>query len=152
MQSGMGTQSTATIMVMFSLLCLAGEKRGSLCFSLYVSICLKYFITYYTRPPKKTKKRKFIQHSFITHCCCCLITSVVSAFVQPYGMYSPPGSSLHGILQARVQEWVAYPFSRGSSRPRNRIQVAYIACNSLPAELPGKPSSLTTTTKNIKLY
>ena len=28
---------------------------------------------------------------------------------------SPPGSSIHGILQARILEWVAYPFSKGSS-------------------------------------
>ena len=32
---------------------------------------------------------------------------------------SPPGSSVHRILQARIPEWVAIPFSRGSSRPRN---------------------------------
>ena len=32
---------------------------------------------------------------------------------------SPPASSVHGILQARILEWVAIPFSRGSSRPRN---------------------------------
>ena len=29
--------------------------------------------------------------------------------------WSPPGSSLHGISQARIQEWLAIPFSRGSS-------------------------------------
>ena len=33
---------------------------------------------------------------------------------------SPPGSSVHGILQARVPEWVAMPTSRGSSRSRDR--------------------------------
>ena len=32
---------------------------------------------------------------------------------------SPPGSSVHGISQARIREWVAIPFSRGSSWPRN---------------------------------
>ena len=32
---------------------------------------------------------------------------------------SLPGSSIHGILQARTLEWVAFPFSRGSSRPRD---------------------------------
>ena len=31
---------------------------------------------------------------------------------------SPPDSSFHGILQARILEWVAIPFSRGSSQPR----------------------------------
>ena len=40
---------------------------------------------------------------------------------------SPPGSSVHGILQARVLEWAAVPFSRGSSRPRDRTRVSYIA-------------------------
>ena len=39
----------------------------------------------------------------------------------------PPGSSIHGILQARILEWVAIPFSRGSSRPRDRTQVSHIA-------------------------
>ena len=40
---------------------------------------------------------------------------------------SPPGSSVHGILQARILEWVAIPFSRGSSWPRDRTWVSRIA-------------------------
>ena len=36
-------------------------------------------------------------------------------------------SSVHGILQARILEWVAIPFCRGSSQPRDRTQVSYIA-------------------------
>ena len=40
---------------------------------------------------------------------------------------SPPSSSVHGILQARILEWVAISFSRGSSQPRDRTQVSYIA-------------------------
>ena len=36
-------------------------------------------------------------------------------------------SSLHGILQARILEWVAISFSRGSSQPRERTQVSHIA-------------------------
>ena len=40
---------------------------------------------------------------------------------------SPPGSSVHGILQARILEWVAIPFSRGSSRPRDQTQISCIA-------------------------
>ena len=39
---------------------------------------------------------------------------------------SPPGSSLSGIFQAGIVEWVAIPFSRGSSQPRDRSRVAYI--------------------------
>ena len=40
---------------------------------------------------------------------------------------SPPDSSVHGILQARILEWVAIPFSRDSSWPRNWTWVYYIA-------------------------
>ena len=39
--------------------------------------------------------------------------------------YSLPGSSVHGILQARILEWVAFTFSRGSSQPRDRTQVSH---------------------------
>ena len=38
---------------------------------------------------------------------------------------SPPCPSIRGILQARIREWVAIPFSRGSSQPRNLTQVSY---------------------------
>ena len=41
---------------------------------------------------------------------------------------SPPGSSVHGILQARTLEWVAIPFSRGSSQPRDRTQISFSSC------------------------
>ena len=39
---------------------------------------------------------------------------------------SPPGSSVHGIVQASLLEWVAISFSRGSSRPRDRTLVSCI--------------------------
>ena len=41
---------------------------------------------------------------------------------------SPPGFSTHGILQARVLEWVAMPSSRGASRLRDRICLSYFSC------------------------
>ena len=54
--------------------------------------------------------------------------SVVSHSLWPHGLYcSPPGSSVHGILQTRILEWVAIPFSRGSSQPRDWTQVSCIA-------------------------
>ena len=40
---------------------------------------------------------------------------------------SPPGSSVQGILQARILKWLDIPFTRGSSLPRDRTQVSYIA-------------------------
>ena len=41
---------------------------------------------------------------------------------------SPLGASVHGILQARILEWVAISSSRGSSRSRDRTRVSYISC------------------------
>ena len=40
---------------------------------------------------------------------------------------SPPGSSVRGILQARILEWVAMPSSRGSSQPRDRTCIFYVS-------------------------
>ena len=40
---------------------------------------------------------------------------------------SLPGSTVHGILQARILEWAAISFSRGSSQPRDQTQVSCIA-------------------------
>ena len=42
--------------------------------------------------------------------------------------HSPPGSSVHGILQARTLEWVAISSSRGSSQPRFQTHVSYVSC------------------------
>ena len=50
----------------------------------------------------------------------------------------PPGSSVHGILQARIPEWVAIPFSRRSSQPRIEPRFPTLQLDSLPAEPPGK--------------
>ena len=53
---------------------------------------------------------------------------------------SPPGSSVHGILQARILEWVAISFPRGSSRPRDRTHVSHTAGRRFTSEPPGKPN------------
>ena len=59
--------------------------------------------------------------------------------------------TVHGILQVRILEWVALPFSRGSSQPRDRTQVSCIQAVSLLAELPRKPKVLDYTCI-LKLY
>ena len=56
-------------------------------------------------------------------CVCVCVCSVVSNSTD----CSLPGSFVHGILQARILEWVAIPFSRGSSQPRDWTQVSCIA-------------------------
>ena len=53
-------------------------------------------------------------------CCCCSVAQLCPTLCHP------PGSSVCGILQARILEWVAMPFSRGSSRPRDRTRISCI--------------------------
>ena len=55
---------------------------------------------------------------------------------------SPPGSSVHGILQARILEWLAISFSRGSSQHRIKPASPALAGRFITSEPPGKPSSL----------
>ena len=52
---------------------------------------------------------------------------------------SPPGSSIHGIFQARVLEWVVISFSRGSSQRRDRTQVSRITGRRFPVPATRKP-------------
>ena len=59
--------------------------------------------------------------------------------------YGPPYSSVLGILQARTLEWVAIPFSRGSSQPRDRTKLPAalaLASGFVTTEPPGKPTAL----------
>ena len=42
--------------------------------------------------------------------------------------HSPPGSSVHGILQARILEWIAIPFCKGSSWSRDQTHISYVFC------------------------
>ena len=58
--------------------------------------------------------------------CASQVASVVS-LCNPMDC-SPPGSSVHGILQARILEWVAMPSCRGSSLPRDWTHVSYVSC------------------------
>ena len=62
---------------------------------------------------------------FGKYMCCVLSCLGMSNSATP--RWGPPGSSVHGILQATILEWVAMPFSRGSSQPRERTQVSHIA-------------------------
>ena len=42
--------------------------------------------------------------------------------------YSPPGSSIHGIFQARILKWVAISSSRRSSQPKDWTHISYVSC------------------------
>ena len=57
---------------------------------------------------------------------CMLVAQSYPAVCNPMD-YSPSGASVHRISQVRMLEWVAIPFSRGSSQPRDRTRVSCIA-------------------------
>ena len=62
----------------------------------------------------------------------------VQLFCNPMDC-SLPGSSVHGILQARILEWVAIPFSRGYFQLRINLCLPSLQADSLPSEPPGSP-------------
>ena len=81
------------------------------------------------------------------HVCVCVYDQSLSCvwlYASPYGLCGPPGSSVHGILQARILEWVAISSSRGSSWPRDRAHIFCTSCTvaDSSAEPPEKPPSL----------
>ena len=107
--------------------------------------CLDYHstsqVTITPRPHSSTSSRNMS-----------LVAQVCPSLCDPMDC-SPPGSSAHGTLQARILEWVAICFSRGSSPPGGQTQVFCIAGRFFTVEphnsyhvtlpgLPGQPPSL----------
>ena len=79
------------------------------------------------------------------HCCCyCLGAQSCPILCNPMDC-SPPGSSVHGISQARILEWIAISFSKGSSQPRDQTLVG----RCFTAEPPGKPHMGHTYSKKV---
>ena len=119
--------------------------------SFFQSLCNSYLIlcteedTMGTKCPNILKELELIGGT-ISKCiklCACMLSrfSHVWCFATPW---TPSGSSVQGILQARILEWVARPSSRGSSRLTDWTCVSYLlylCCqiDSLPPVPPGKP-------------
>ena len=63
---------------------------------------------------------------------------VAQSYLTLYNLMdcSPSGSSVHGVSQARILEWVAMPSSRGSSQPRDQTQVSHIEGRFIPVRAP----------------
>ena len=82
---------------------------------------------FYQEKRKKKNQRSHFETGPWDHWFCTSIwldhrvlkVKVVSNSLWHHGLYSPPSSSVHGILQARILEWVAIPFSSGSSLSRD---------------------------------
>ena len=70
--------------------------------------------------------------------CCAQLLQSCPTLCSPMDC-SLPGSNVHGILQARILEWVAMPSSRGSSWPRDWIHISVIADGFFTTEPLGKP-------------
>ena len=85
-------------------------------------------------------------------CVCMSVTQLCPTLCDPMNC-SPPGFSVHGILQARTLEWIAIPFSRGSSWPRDRTLVSCTAGIFFTFWDTGKPHyNLITSFKTPSLY
>ena len=69
---------------------------------------------------------------------CVLVAQLCLTLRNPMD-YSPPASSVHGILQARILEWVVIPFSRGPSQSQSQPRSPTLQADSLLSEPPGKP-------------
>ena len=75
----------------------------------------------------KGSRRALIQVRAIYVVWYCLVAQSCQTHCSPMDS-DLPGSSDHGISQARILEWVAISFSRVSSQPRDRTSVSYISC------------------------
>ena len=81
----------------------------------------------------------FVSFFQILHMWCVLAVQSCLTLWDPKDC-SPPGSSILGIFQARILEWVAILFSRGSSWPRNRTQISCITGTFFTIWRLGKPT------------
>ena len=84
-------------------------------------------------------------------CCCYLLTKLCPTLCNSMD-YGPPGSSVHGILQARILEWGAISTSRGSSRPRDWSRISCIDRRVFHCWATREAWKPTKYTENLSLY
>ena len=74
------------------------------------------------------RRSRELRQCFIKHCRIpwCVLAQSNLTLCDPMDC-GPPGSSVHGVLHARILEWVAISSSRGSSQPRDRIPISSIS-------------------------
>ena len=108
-----------------------GEPRGLLSMGSHrvrhdwsdLAAATKWINTFYLCSPFIFKCSYFI--TYFVYAVLCLVAQSYPTLCDP--PWSLPGSSVHGILQARILEWAAMPSSRGSSQPRAWTRVSCIA-------------------------
>ena len=101
-------------------------KRMGVCVCVDIYICI-YTHTYIYITELLCCTLELTQHRKSTMHGCLLSHSVVPTLRDPMD-YSPPGFSVHGILQATTLDWVAMPSSQGSSQPRDRNSISCGCC------------------------
>ena len=72
-----------------------------------------------------TNKASYLRSTSRSCFCCCLVTKMCPSLWDPVE-YSLQGSSVHGISQERTLEWIAIPFSRESSQPKDWTGISCI--------------------------
>ena len=93
-----------------------------------VDLVLKWIILHYAVHLKLTQHCK--SAVCVCVCVCVLVPRSCPTLCDPMDC-SPPGSSVHGILQARILEWVAIPFSREISCLQYKTKIKIILLNSI---------------------
>ena len=90
--------------------------------------------------PRNRSQVPRIAGGFFTsiYCCCCLVAKSCQTLCNPMDS-SPPGSSVHGISQVRILEWVDVSFSRGFSRSRDQTRISCLAGGLFITEPSRKP-------------
>ena len=99
--------------------------------------------------PQKGRNSDWMQRSSSVCVCVCML-SHAQLFATPMD-YSLPGSFVHGIFQARILEWVAISYSRGSSQSREQTCISCIFCIGRWVFLPLVPKSLQMVTAAMEL-
>ena len=106
------------------------SNRISQSYTLYSKLILSYYSTL-------VMKKQWVHRNIIHIICVCLVAQSCPTLSNPIDC-NPPGSSVHGIFQARILDWVAISFSRGPSWPRNQTHVSCTAGRFFTTEPPGK--------------
>ena len=96
------------------------------CSSAWVFLCyIPFCFSHWSEPLFFHSESSQSRRCYYRHCGrVCLLAQSCLTLCDPMDC-SPPGSSVHGILQARILECVAMPSSRGSSQPRDQTQVSH---------------------------
>ena len=125
----------------------AGTQPINVAENIHLKLTIGWISSCYLASSKREKQNKIRQLTKTSSSSTFLYRWVHAKSLQCLTLCSPmdnslPGSSVHGILRARILEWAAVPSSRGSSWPRDRTCIWYIylywQVGSLPLVPPGK--------------